>query len=78
MANKKRSRRRKLFKFVRQTYGVLTAPFAIIFLTHSNKVHPDYKAGWLRRIALGFQFWYNFSRMTAGTNWRAHLVMAMR
>tara|TARA_R110002049_G_scaffold63757_1_gene169193 strand:- start:3201 stop:4007 length:807 start_codon:yes stop_codon:yes gene_type:complete len=33
---------------------------------------------WYKRIGLGFRFCYNFYRLTSGTNWRAHLVMAMK
>lgn len=72
------SNRRRALRLFRQVYGVLSAPLAILMLTYSRKVHPSYSMGWLRRIGLGFRFWYNFSRMTSGTNWRAHLVIAMR
>ena len=33
---------------------------------------------WPKRIALGIRFWRNHARVTTGTSWRAHLVMAMK
>lgn len=65
-------------KFIRTLYETLTGPFVIVFLTHSRKVLPVYGMTWPRRIALGFRFWWNHSKVTTGTSWRAHLLMAMR
>ena len=33
---------------------------------------------WIKRMLLGLRFWRNYSKLTSGTNWRAHLVMAMK
>lgn len=63
---------------VRRIYEALSGPLAIFFLTYSPKVHPSYGMTWLKRIGLGFRFWRNYTRVTSGTNWRAHLVMAMK
>lgn len=63
---------------IKSSYQILTGPIAIIFLTHSRKVRPVYGMTWPRRIALGFRFWRNHSRVKTGTSWRAHLVMAMK
>jgi O-methyltransferase len=68
----------RLAIFVRSSYEFLTSPLAIIFLTHSKKVHPAYGMNWGKRMGLGFRFWRNHARVTSGTSWRAHLVMAMK
>ena len=70
--------KKSLAKFARAAHGFLTAPMAIFFLTYSPKVHPGYGMTWRKRIALGFRFWWNNSRVTSGTSWRAHLVIAMK
>ena len=67
-----------LAKIVKTLYQGLTGPFVIVFLTHSRKVRPVYGMTWPRRIRLGFRFWWNHSRVTCGTSWRAHLLMAMK
>jgi len=63
---------------IRHSYQFLSSPLAIVFLTHSPKVHPGYGISWRKRIWLGFRFWRNHSRVTSGTSWRAHLIMAMK
>lgn len=78
MDNSRVKARRKRLALFRHVYDFVTAPFAIILLTYSNKVHPAYESGWLRRIGLGLKMWSNFLRITSGTSWRAHLVMAMK
>lgn len=78
MALNKNKLRRSLLKLFRDVYDIVTMPVAVALLTHSNHVHPAYRAGWLRRMWLGARMWYNFMRMTSGTSWRAHLVMAMK
>jgi hypothetical protein len=75
---RKRSPRARMMKFVRSFYGVVTAPLALVFLTHSGQVHPSYGMGWFARIRLGVRFWYNHGKVRTGTSWRASLVMAMK
>lgn len=74
-----KNRRRALtLNFVRETYNLLTTPLAIIFLTYSTKICPEYGMTWMKRMRLAFRFWRNFSKVRSGTSWRAHTVMAMR
>jgi len=73
----KRRRARRL-KFFRSFHDVLTAPMAIFYLTYSHRVFPEYGMSWLKRMGLGFRYWRNYNRVTSGTSWRAHLVMAMK
>lgn len=63
---------------VRKAYEFLSSPLAILFLTHSKKVHPGYGMTWRRRMWLGIRFWRNHAKVTSGTSWRAHLIMAMK
>ncbi|SRR6056297_121425 len=76
--NKQLARRQRLFRYWRVVYDVVTMPVGLFYLTFSRKVHPGYRMNWFRRMRLGFRFFRNFYRMTSGTSWRAHLVMAMR
>ncbi|MEZ5502975.1 MAG: TylF/MycF/NovP-related O-methyltransferase [Halioglobus sp.] len=81
MSKKKSLRYRstlRLVKFLRKAHGVLTGPLAIIFLTYSYKVHSSYGMTWGKRMKMGFRFWRNHTKVTSGTSWRAHLVIAMR
>lgn len=68
----------KLIPILRKSYRTLTAPLAMIFLTYSTKVHPQYGMTWFKRMKLGYRFWRNHNKVRSGTSWRAHLVMAMR
>lgn len=74
----KKKLRKTLAKSVRVAHDFLTAPMAIFFLTYSHKVKPEYGMTWPKRMALGFRFWLNNMRVTSGTSWRAHLVIAMK
>lgn len=65
-------------RFIRASWELLTAPFAILFTTYSYRVRGEYNMPYRKRIWLGVRFWYNHSRVTSGTSWRAHLVMAMK
>lgn len=78
MADKSKARKQRLFRFWRTLHDVFTMPTALVYLTFSRKVHASYKMNWFQRILLGFRFFRNFYRITSGTSWRAHLVMAMR
>jgi hypothetical protein len=74
---KQRYKNRAL-NLARRGYNFLSAPLAIFFLTYSRKIHAEYGMNWPRRMWLGVRYWRNFSRVRSGTNWRAHLVMAMK
>ena len=67
-----------LIPFLRKSYSKMTAPLAMLYLTYSTKVQPEYGMTWFKRMKLGFRFWRNHSKMRSGTSWRAHLVIAMR
>lgn len=63
---------------IKRFYSAISTPVAIVMLSYSPNVHPAYKCGWWRRIILGCRFCWNNFRVTSGTSWRAHMVMAMR
>ncbi|MEM9256675.1 MAG: TylF/MycF/NovP-related O-methyltransferase [Pseudomonadota bacterium] len=65
-------------KFFQIVLDTLFTPVAIVLLTHSAKVCPEYGMHWGKRMLMGGRFWYNSLWVTTGTNWRAHLVMAMK
>jgi O-methyltransferase len=78
MSANKRGWRIKLLNFVRLSYNFFSTPLAIIFLTYSRRIDPGYAMPWRKRMWLGVRFWRNYSKVISGTNWRAHLVMAMK
>lgn len=78
LTQKQKRRRARRLKLVRTCFDFMTAPMAIFFLTYSHRVHDIYGMTWPKRMALGFRFWRNYSKVTSGTSWRAHLVMAMK
>lgn len=78
MSGENTARKQRLYRFWRSLYDVLTMPVALFYLTFSRKVHSSYGMNWFKRILLGFRFFRNYHRITSGTSWRAHLVMAMR
>lgn len=81
MAKKKQNAKKRPFRprrFVRLSYNFLSTPFALFFLTYSKRVHRSYGMTWPKRIKLGYRFYRNYSKVRTGTNWRAHLVMAMK
>ncbi|MFK7977580.1 MAG: TylF/MycF/NovP-related O-methyltransferase [Halioglobus sp.] len=78
LTQKQRRRRAKRLKRVRTCFDFVTAPMAIVFLTYSHSVQDSYEMTWPKRMALGYRFWRNYSKVTSGTSWRAHLVMAMK
>tara|TARA_R110002072_G_scaffold84678_5_gene191975 strand:- start:1412 stop:2368 length:957 start_codon:yes stop_codon:yes gene_type:complete len=81
MAKKKQNAKKRPFRprrFVRLSYNFLSTPFALFFLTYSKHVHRSYGMTWPKRIKLGYRFYRNYSKVRTGTNWRAHLVMAMK
>lgn len=75
--NKQRFKNRTA-NFIRRSYNFLSTPLAIFFLTYSRKIHPEYGMSWPKRMWLGLRFSRNYTRVRSGTNWRAHLVMAMK
>lgn len=78
LTQKQKRRRARARKFGRTCFDVLTAPMAIFYLTYSHNVQPAYGMSWPKRMALGFRFFRNYRRVTSGSSWRAHLVMAMK
>ena len=73
-----RKSKNRLYNTLRDVYGYATAPIAIFYLASSTKVHPAYNMTWPKRMWLGVRFMLNYARITHGTSWRAHLVMAMK
>ena len=78
--NKKKKSKSKFksHKLLGSIHEFLSWPIAILCLTYSNKVHPDYGMTWGKRMLLGFRFRRKFKKVRTGTSWRAHLVMAMK
>jgi hypothetical protein len=56
----------------------LDAPFSIYAIANSRLVHPAYRMGLLRRMALGFRMLWNTLRVPTATSYKSHLAMAMK
>ena len=57
---------------------LLSLPFAIAIILGSSRIHPAYRVGWFRRSVLGFRMFWNKLRVPTGTNYKAHLAMALK
>ena len=57
---------------------VLTAPFAIYFILTSPKIHPAYKMTFFKKMQLGWRMFFNKINVQTGTNFKAHLAMALK
>lgn len=78
LTRKKKSRTQKRFElFARSTYKLLSTPWAILYLAYSNRIDPAYKMNYWKRLLMGWRFYRNSRKVTSGTSWRAHLVMAI-
>lgn len=70
-------------RFARTAWRTLTAPLAIMYLTHRRPDTIAYGMTHRKRMMMGYRFWRNHSAMqragiATGSSWRAHLVMAMK
>jgi len=68
----------RIARAVHYAYVVMTLPFAISFIAASRAIHPAYRVGYLKRIALGVRFFLNTVRVRTGTSYKLHLAMAMK
>jgi O-methyltransferase len=64
--------------YINQLHRLLTLPFSIFFLTLSVRVDPAYGLTPWRRVLLALRFFWNNTRVTSASSYRAHLVMAMK
>ncbi|MBA4122764.1 MAG: class I SAM-dependent methyltransferase [Acidobacteria bacterium] len=67
-----------MHNFLMKAYYALTAPFAVFFILSSMKVHPSYKMNFFRKLNLGMRMFLNKTRVQTGTNFKAHLAMALK
>jgi O-methyltransferase len=65
-------------KLLLRIHYALDAPFSIFALVNSGLVHPAYRMGLWRRMALGFRMLYNTLRVPTATSYKSHLAMAMK
>jgi O-methyltransferase len=70
--------RMRTLRRIGELYHAASLPFAIVFLLSSQKVHTKYQLTWRTKFALGFRMWRNTKRITTGTSYKAHLVMAAK
>ncbi len=69
---------RLLLGLAMKVWYVLSLPFAIAIILGSSRIHPAYRVGWFRRTMLGARMFWNKLRVPTGTNYKAHLAMALK
>ena len=67
-----------MYKFIMKAYYVLTAPFAVYFILNSPKIHPAYQMTFFKKMRLGWRMFFNKINVQTGTNFKAHLAMALK
>jgi O-methyltransferase len=56
----------------------LDAPFSICAILGSSRIHPAYRMGFFRRLALGLKMLVNTMRVPTATSYKSHLAMALK
>jgi O-methyltransferase len=67
-----------LMRTAMKLYAIVTAPFSILFVLHSKRIHPAYRMTTLRKLNLGLMMLRNKLRIPTGTSFKAHLAMALK
>lgn len=63
---------------VRNLWRLVSLPLTILFLLHSQRIHPAYRMSWRRKLWLGARMLHNARRVFTGTSYKAHLAMAVK
>ena len=71
-------RRNALPQAITSLWRSLTLPAAVLFLFQSDRIHPAYELGRLRRLALARRMHANARRIQTYTSYKAHLAMAVK
>ncbi|HEX6280495.1 MAG TPA: TylF/MycF/NovP-related O-methyltransferase [Pyrinomonadaceae bacterium] len=67
-----------MYRFILKAYYVLTVPIAIYFILASDRIHPEYRLGFFRKMLLGTRMFLNKLRIPTGTSYKTHLAMALK
>jgi hypothetical protein len=59
-------------------YAVAVAPFSILFILNSQKIHASYRMTAWRKLKLGLKMLRNKLRIPTGTSFKSHLAMALK
>jgi hypothetical protein len=65
-------------KILGYAYEFLLAPFAILWILNSTKIHPAYRVGFFRKLRIDGRFYLNRLLIPTGTNPKVHLAMALK
>jgi O-methyltransferase len=68
----------KIMRGLMKLYGIATAPLAIFFILHSDKIHAAYRMTIPKKLKLGLKMMLNKVRIPTGTLFKAHLAMALK
>jgi O-methyltransferase len=68
----------KIARFLLKFYYLCTIPVSLVFLLHSERIHPSYRLSWWKRIAFGLRVVRNKHRIQTGTSYKTALVMALK
>src|SRR5208283_5755690 len=67
-----------LIKFYLLTSELSSVPISTLIIFASNPLHKSYKMSMIRKLRLGLRMYLNTHRISTGTSYRAHLVMASK
>ena len=67
-----------MLRFLMKAHYVLSAPFAILAIMTSGRIHPSYRMGPFRRFRLGLRMFWNSIRIQTATSYKTHLAMALK
>lgn len=66
------------YRLVYYIHVAITMPVAVVFLLHSEKIHPAYRLSLFKKFRLGFKMFLNNLRIPSGSTYRLHLAMALK
>lgn len=59
-------------------WALLSWPPTVLYLLYNPRIHPAYALTWRRKAQLAYRMWRTTRRVTTGTSYKAHLVMASK
>lgn len=70
--------KREFLHFLKKVYYVLSVPISIMFILHSEHIHPSYRMTLVKKFRLGMRMFLNTVRIPTASNYKAHLAMALK
>src|ERR1041384_1165097 len=68
----------KISKLLYVITQAAVAPITILSILSSNRFHPKYRLSLVRKLWLGYRFFFNRVRVPTATSPKVHLAMALK